>query len=82
MALSTMIAANCRRKFRSGKSNLANAFIQTQFNIGAFSGLEGGDVLDNFDFDSFLHDDGGFEFDASNFNMGGGDGVEAGAEGA
>ncbi|KAL8827485.1 MAG: hypothetical protein Q9191_003161 [Dirinaria sp. TL-2023a] len=53
-----------------------------QFNIGPFSGLDGGDVLDNFDFDSFLHDDGGFEFDASNFNMGGGDGVEAGAEGA
>ena len=48
----------------------------------AFGGLEGADVLDNFDFDSFLHDDGGFEFDASNFNMGGGDGVEAGAEGA
>lgn len=55
---------------------------ETQFGIGAFSGLDGGDVLDNFDFDSFLHDDGAFEFDASNFSMGGGDGVEAGAEGA
>lgn len=46
-----------------------------------FAGLEGPDVLDNFDFDSFLNNeagDGGFGFDA---NMGFGDtGLEAGGE--
>lgn len=43
--------------------------------------LEGGDVLDNFDFDSFLNNDGdaGFAFDA---NLAFGDGLDAGIEGA
>ena len=76
-----MGAPNHSRNFDLEKPNFTNAFLQNQYNM-AFSGLEGGDVLDNFDFDSFLHDDGGFEFDASHFSLPGGDGVEAGAEGA
>lgn len=48
-----------------------------------FGNLEGGDVLDNFDFDSFLNDQtgvgGGLEFDA-NFAFGDG-GLEAGGDG-
>ena len=46
-----------------------------------FSSLEGGDVLDNFDFDSFLNNegDGSFGFDA---NLAFGDGLDAGIEGA
>ncbi|KAK3115932.1 hypothetical protein LTR53_004263 [Teratosphaeriaceae sp. CCFEE 6253] len=50
------------------------------FNIGDFGNLEGGDVLDNFDFDSFLNTndvDPGLGFDAS-FAFG--DGLEAGAD--
>jgi hypothetical protein len=45
-----------------------------------FANLEGGDVLDNFDFDSFLNtgaDDGGLGFDA---NFAFGDGLEAGGD--
>lgn len=43
--------------------------------------LEGGDVLDNFDFDSFLNNDGdgGFGFDA---NLAFGDGLDTGIENA
>jgi hypothetical protein len=43
--------------------------------------LDNGDVLENFDFDSFLQstDDGGFNFDPSTLAFGSGDGVEAGA---
>ena len=45
-----------------------------------FSNLDSGDVLDNFDFDSFLNQDNdmGLGFDAS-FNFG--DGIEAGLDG-
>ena len=56
--------------------------LQNPYNMG-FGGLETGDVLENFDFDSFLHDDSGFDFDAAGLTFAGnGDGVEAGAEGA
>lgn len=48
-----------------------------------FANLEGGDVLDNFDFDSFLNTagdgDGGFAFDA-NLAFGDGTGLEAGGD--
>jgi len=47
-----------------------------------FGNLENGDVLDNFDFDSFLNNDGGdpnFAFDA-NLAFGGADGLEAGGD--
>ena len=43
-----------------------------------FGALDGGDVLDNFDFDSFLNngeDGGGFNFDGLQF-----DGLEAGGD--
>lgn len=46
-----------------------------------FSNLEGPDVLDNFDFDSFLNNDAGdgnFAFDG-NLNFGA-DGLEAGGD--
>jgi hypothetical protein len=50
-----------------------------QFNTMDFATLDSGDVLDNFDFDSFLNntggDDGGLGFDA-NFAFGDG-GIEA-----
>jgi hypothetical protein len=40
--------------------------MQSDYNIGAFNSDISGDVLENFDFDSFLQstDDGGFQFDA------------------
>lgn len=47
-----------------------------------FSGLEGPDVLDNFDFDSFLNNDAGdasFAFDA-NMAFGTDGGLEAGGD--
>lgn len=44
-----------------------------------FSSMDTADVLENFDFDSFLHDsDGTFNFDTAAFGIPG-DGVEAGA---
>lgn len=46
-----------------------------------FADMSGGDVLENFDFDSFLHDDNTFDLDPSTFGFGNGDGVEAGTEG-
>ena len=54
----------------------------SQMNFGMdFGGLDGQDVLDNFDFDAFLtneNGDGAFAFDAS---MGfGADGLEAGGD--
>ena len=44
-----------------------------------FSGMDTADVLESFDFDSFLHDsDATFNFDTTAFGIPG-DGVEAGA---
>jgi len=47
----------------------------------AFSDNMGGDVLEIFDFDSFLHDNETFDFDAAGLTYGNGEGVEAGTEG-
>lgn len=48
----------------------------------AFGSLENQDVLDNFDFDSFLQSSNEFDdFDPSGFSLGNPEGVEAGAEG-
>ena len=49
-----------------------------------FSGLEGPDVLDNFDFDSFLQSNEDFpDFDPNSLAaFGNPEGVETGAEGA
>lgn len=51
-----------------------------QFGMNLDFGIEGSDVLDNFDFDSFLNNDAGdgnFGFDA---NMGFDTGLEAGGD--
>ena len=58
------------------------AVLQGQYNMVFGDPGQGGDVLDNFDFDSFLHDDAGFDFDPTSLAFPNGDGVEAGAEGA
>ena len=48
-----------------------------------FANLENSDVLDNFDFDSFLQNNDDFgEFDTTSFPLGNAEGVETGAEGA
>ena len=48
-----------------------------------FGGLENPDVLDNFDFDSFLQSNDEFpEFDPTGINFGAPEGVETGADGA
>ena len=48
-----------------------------------FGGLEGPDVLDNFDFDSFLQSNDEFaDFDPTSLAFGNPEGVETGAEGA
>lgn len=46
----------------------------------AFGDMPGGDVLENFDFDSFLHDN-EYDFDAAGLTYGNGEGVEAGTDG-
>ena len=47
-----------------------------------FGSLENQDVLDNFDFDSFLQSNDDFnDFDPTGFPLSGPEGVEAGAEG-
>ena len=57
-------------------------FLQQRYGLDFVTGLETTDVLENFDFDSFLHDDNGFDFDATGLTFSNGDGVEAGTEGA
>jgi len=45
-----------------------------------FTGIDSADVIDGFDFDSFLHTDpdaGGFDFDPTSFQVNG-DGIETG----
>lgn len=54
----------------------------SKMNFGMdFGGLDGQDVLDNFDFDSFLNnnEDGAFAFDAT-MTFGGDGGLEAGGD--
>jgi len=46
-----------------------------------FGDMPSGDVLENFDFDSFLHGDEDFDFAAAGLTFGNGEGVEAGADG-
>lgn len=61
---------------------LTNLLTQGQYSMN-FGGLENPDVLDNFDFDSFLQSNDEFpEFDPTGLNFGAPEGVETGAEGA
>ncbi len=53
--------------------------LQNTYNM-PFGPIDGSDVLENFDFDSFLHDDSGFDFDPG-MTFGNGDGVETGVDG-
>ena len=58
-------------------------FLQQRYGLDYVAGLDNTDaLLENFDFDSFLHDDNGFDFDATGLTFPNGDGVEAGTEGA
>lgn len=64
------------------RSLLIFLFVKPQYRI-EFGALEGPDVLDNFDFDSFLQSNDEFaDFDPSNMAFGNPEGVETGAEGA
>ncbi len=57
-----------------------SAYQVDQFNLN-YGSLDNEDVLQNFDFDSFLNEDdqAAYTFDASSLNFGNADGVEAGA---
>lgn len=64
------------------KNSSANLLTQGQYSMN-FGGLENPDVLDNFDFDSFLQSNDEFpEFDPTGLSFGAPEGVETGAEGA